>query len=174
MCLTLDRVPDTVGAVKRALLVLPMLVLVGCGGDEPAPAAAPRGPDLKAAYVAEATELCQAAKTKADALVTPTTAELFPPFVARSVALVTGAQTDLAALAPPPGDADQLRRRVLDPFAVLAEKATAYGAAIKAAGADQAKLLPLLTQAPKPDGIDLAYLRQYGLGVCADVIEDRS
>ena len=162
--------------MKRALLVLPVLVLVGCGGGggEPGPDAAPGGPDLKAAYVAEATEICQAAKTKADALVTPTTAEAFPPFVAQSVALVTGAQTDLAALTPPPAATDQLRRRVLDPFAVLAGKATAYGAEVKAAGADQAKLLPLLTQAPKPEGIDLAYLRQYGLGVCADVIEDRS
>ena len=161
--------------MKRALLVLPVLLLAGCSGDEPDPAAAPSaGPDLKAAYVAEATEVCQEAKTKADALVAPATAETFPPFVAQSVALVTGAQSQLAALTPPPADADQLRRKVLDPFKTLAEKATAYGAQVKAAGSDQAKLLPLLTQAPKPDGIDLAYLRQYGLGVCADVIEDRS
>jgi hypothetical protein len=160
----------------RALLLLPVLLLAGCGGADPAPAdAAPGGgPDLKAAYVAQATEVCRAAKTEADALVTPTTAEGFPPFVKRSVALVTKAQAALSALAPPPADQAQLRRKVLDPFAELAGRAAAYGAQVEAAGTDQAKLLPLLTQAPKADGIDLVFLRQYGLGVCADVVEARA
>ena len=162
--------------MMRALLVLPVLLLAGCGGDDPAldDAAPGGGPDLKTAYVTQATEVCQAAKTEADALVTPTTAEAFPPFVQQSVALVTRVQTALSALVPPPDDQAQLRSKVLDPFADLAERATAYGTQVEAAGTDQAKLLPLLTQAPKADGIDLVFLRQYGLGLCADVVEDRA
>ena len=160
------------GGMKRALVVLAVLLLAGCGGgDEPGTGG---GPDLRAAYVADASKVCQTAKAESDGLTTPTTAAAFPPFVAKSVALVTRAQRELSALTPPPADAEQLRSKVLDPFAALAEKATAYGAQVKAAGTDQAKLLPLLSQAPTAEGIDLPYLREYGLGVCADVLESRS
>jgi len=157
--------------MRCALPVLAVLLLAGCGGDQTDPGG---GPDLRAAYVADATKVCQAAKTESDGLMTPTTAEGFPPFVERSVALVTGAQRELSALTPPPADAEQLRSKVLDPFAALADRATAYGAQVKAAGTDQATLLPLLTQAPTAEGIDLAYLREYGLGVCADVLGSRN
>ena len=157
--------------MKRSLLVLPALLLLpACGGDE-APTGAGQTEDPKAAYVASASKVCQTAQKEADALTTPTTAEAIKPFVDSSLAIAQRAQTGLAALTPPPTDAARLISRVLDPFAALVVEGEAYAEKVAAAGNDGAKLLPLLSQQPTAKGIDLAFLRSYGLGVCADVID---
>ncbi|MCW2615738.1 MAG: hypothetical protein JWN08_2732 [Frankiales bacterium] len=147
--------------VKRLLLVLPLL-LTACGGG---------GDDAQDAYVAEATKVCEVAETDADALTSPTSAAGIKPFVDGTLAIATRAQGDLAALTPPPDDAAELEAKVLTPFAELVEEGKAYAAEVDAAGTDGAKLLALVAEQPSAEGIDLEYLRSYGLGVCADVID---
>ncbi len=149
--------------MKPALVVLPLLLLTACtsgGGDD----------DPKAAYVAQATKVCEVAKTDADALPRPTGAADLKSFVDNTVAIAKRAQGELAALTPPEADAAELRSKVLDPFAALVTEGEAYAKKVEAAGTDQAELLPLIAAQPKPDNIDLDYLRSYGLGVCADAI----
>lgn len=143
-----------------ALAVLSLLLLAGCGGN-----------DEKDAYVAEASKVCEVARTDADALTTPTTAAAIKPFVDTSLAIAVRAQAELAALTPPAEDRAELESKVLDPFAELVEQGRAYAAKVDAAGTDGAKLLALIAQQPSAEGIDLEYLRAYGLDACADVIE---
>ena len=147
--------------MKRALAVLPLLLLAACGGG---------GDDAKAGYVSQATKVCEVAKTDADALPRPTGATDLKAFVNNTVAIAKRAQGELAALTPPEPDASDLKSKVLDPFAELVTEGEAYAKKVDAAGTDQAKLLPLIAAQPKPDKIDLEYLRSYGLGVCADAI----
>lgn len=147
----------------RSLLVLPLLAVAACGGSDE--------PDAKAAYVTEAGRVCQVAKDDADALTTPTSASEIKPFVDNSLSIAKRAQGELAELTPPPEDAAELEAKVLDPFAALVAEGDAYAAKVDAAGTDGAKLLPLLSQRPTAEGIDLEFLRSYGLGVCADVLE---
>ena len=42
---------------------------------------------------------------------------------------------------------------------------------MRAAGTDQAKLLSLLSQRPTAEGIDVEFLRGYGLSSCAEAVE---
>ena len=42
---------------------------------------------------------------------------------------------------------------------------------VRAAGADQAKLLALLSERPTGKSIDVTYLREYGLDSCAEAVE---
>lgn len=75
-------------------------------------------------------------------------------------------------MTPPAEDAQALRTKVLGPFAALVEQGRAYAAKVTAAG-DGAKLLPRLAEQPTAEGIDLGYLRSYGLGTRADVIDPK-
>ena len=147
--------------MKRAVVVLPLLLLAACGGG---------GDDPKAAYVTQATKVCEVAKTDGDALPRPTGATDLKAFVDNTVAIAKRAQGELAALTPPEPDAAELKTKVLDPFAALVTEGEAYAKKVDAAGTNQAELLPLIAAQPKPDKIDLAFLRSYGLGVCADAI----
>ncbi len=149
--------------MKVSLAVLPLLLLTACGGGG-------GGDDPKAAYVAQATKVCEVAKTDADALPRPTGATDLKAFVDNTVAIAKRAQGELAALTPPEPDAAELTSKVLNPYAELVTAGEAYAKKVDAAGSDQAKLLPLLAARPTPDKIDLEYLRSYGLGVCADAI----
>lgn len=156
------------GRMRRALLVLPLLVLPACGGGGDG---GDGGDSAKAAYVAAAVKVCEVAKTDAAALKAPAAPADFKPFVDGNLAIATRARTELDALTPPPADADALRTKVLDPFAALVSDGEAFAAKVTAAGTDQAKLLPLLAQVPTAEGVDLEFLRSYGLGVCADVLD---
>lgn len=159
--------------MKRLLLVLPALLLAACGGSSVGDSGS-AAEDPKAAFVAAAGDVCSKAQADAEALTFPTTAEAIKPFVDGSLAIAKEAQTGLAALTPPPADEQQLRSKVLDPFEALVAEGEAYAAKVTAAGTDSAKLLPLLSEQPTAEGIDLAYLRSYGLGTCADVIDTSS
>ena len=151
--------------MKRALAVLPLLLLAACGGAD-------AGADAKTGYVGQATKVCEVAKTDADALPRPTGATDLKAFVDNTVAIAKRAQGELAALTPPTADAADLKSKVLDPFAELVAQGEAYAKKVDAAGSDQAKLLPLIAAKPTAAGIDLDYLRSYGLGVCADAIDN--
>ena len=149
-------------------LLLPVLVavLAGCsGGDDGAEQA-------KAAYVSQAQAVCDTAAAEFAELETPTAPDAFAPFVAQTLSIAETAQGELAALTPPELDAAELSTRVLDPFAELVEQGRDFAAEVEAAGSDGAALLPLLGQRPSAEGIDLEFLRGYGLQSCADAIDD--
>lgn len=151
------------------MLVLPLLLLAACSTET-----APSAPSPQQVYVAEAAKVCQVAKDDTDALTAPAAAAEIGPFVDDVLSIAKRAQGELAALIPPPADAAALKTKVLDPFAALVVEGDAFKAKVDAAGDDGAKLLPLLAEQPTADGVDLAFLRDYGLGVCADVLDTSS
>ena len=156
--------------MKRAallpLVALPLSVLAACGGGG-------GGDEAKGAYVAAAAGVCESAQKDSAALTRPKKPADLAPAANSTVAIAMRAQEALAALTPPPADAAELRTKVLDPFAALVTEGQAYAAQVTAAGTDQAKLLPLLGQQPTAQGVDLDFLRSYGLGVCADLLDAR-
>lgn len=152
--------------MRRRTLLLPVLLvsLAACSGDG--------DDDAKQAYLSQAQAVCDQAAADFAELQTPTAAAEFAPFVNDTLAIAEQAQTGLAGLTPPEADQEELQTRVLDPFATLVEQGRGFAAEVEAAGTDQAALLPLLSQRPSAAGIDLEYLRSYGLESCADAIDD--
>ncbi len=148
--------------MRRALALSAVLLLSACGGG---------GEDDKAAFVEQATAICSAAAEQNDALTFPSAAADFAPYADSVVELAEQAQSDLAGLELPEADAEDLRTRVLEPFADVVEEGRAFAADVRAAGEDQAALLPLLAQVPDAGEVDLEYLRSYGLDSCADVVD---
>lgn len=152
--------------MRRVLQALPVVVvltwLTACGGS---------GDDAKTAYVSEATNICEVAQTDVAALKSPASAAELKPFVDNSLGIAKRAHNELLQLTPPPADVAELKTKVLDPFTALITRSEAYAAKVTAAGSDPAKLLPLLSEGPKPDGIDLGFLRSYGLPTCADLLK---
>lgn len=151
--------------MKRALVLLPLLLLPACGGGDDG------GEDVKATYVAGATAVCEGAVEDFEALVTPTTPEGFAPYADSLVGILEEAHHELAALTPPEADKARLDEKVIDPLEKLVDEGKAYAAQVRAAGADQAKLLTLLSERPTGDTIDVGYLRSYGLSACAEAVE---
>jgi Tfp pilus assembly protein PilP len=151
---------------RRPLLLLPALTLLlavsGCGDD---------GADAKAAYVDQATAVCERAQSEFTSLPQPAAATDVAPFADETVSIAERAQRELAALTPPEDDRAELEQKVLDPFADLVGEAQAFADQVKAAGTDQAKLLPLLSSRPTTGDIDLEFLRSYGLETCAEAID---
>ena len=143
-----------------------MLVLgaAACSGspDEP--------PDLKPAYVEAATQICADADKQITALAPPAAPADMGPYVQSTVDVAADAQRELAALTPPPDDRAELESEVLAPLAQLVEDGEAFAARVTAAGTDQAALLALLPERPTAAGIDQEFLREYGLGSCADAL----
>ena len=148
--------------MRRALLLSTALLLAACGG----------GDDEKTAYVEQANSVCEDARAEFEALKVPTTPEGFAPYAEQLVAVVEKAQTELEALTPPADDRQELEDRVLIPLQGLVDEGKQYVEQVRDAGADQAKLLSLLSKRPTADDIDTEYLRDYGAGTCADAIED--
>lgn len=153
-------------AAPLTALVLALSACSG-GGDEPA---AQEEVDPKEAYVEQASDICTTADEDFAALTAPATPEEFGPFVTQTVGIAERAQTELAALTPPPEDRADLESKVLTPFAELVEQGKAWSAQVQAAGTDQAALLPLLGARPTSAGIDKEFLREYGLTSCADAV----
>ncbi len=152
--------------MKRALLLLPLLLLPACGGGDDTD-----GEDPKAAYVADATEVCEGAVEDFEALETPTTPEGFSPYADALVGILEEAHHELASLTPPEADQARLEEKVVNPLEKLVAEGKTYAASVKAAGADQAKLLALLSERPTGKTIDVGYLRSYGLSSCAEAVE---
>src|SRR5688572_17956860 len=151
---------------RAALLLLPLLLLPACGGDDGGD-----GEDVKAAYVSDATEVCEGAVEEFEALVTPTTPEGFAPYADSLVGILEDAHHELASLTPPEADKARLEEKVVAPLEKLVTEGKAYAAQVRAAGADQAKLLTLLSERPTGKTIDVGYLRSYGLSACAEAVE---
>lgn len=151
--------------MKRALVLLPLLLLPACGGGDDG------GEDVQATYVADATAVCEDAVEDFEALVTPTTPDGFAPYADSLVGILEEAHTELAALTPPEEDKARLDEKVVDPLEKLVAEGKAYAAQVRAAGADQGKLLALLSERPTGKTIDVGYLRSYGLSACAEAVE---
>lgn len=147
----------------RILLALPAaaLALTACSGGTD---------EAKTAYVDAASAVCSTASAEFAELPQPAAPADFAPFVQGTLTIAEQAQTGLSGLTPPEADRDELESRVLAPFADLIEEGRAFAAQVEAAGTDQVALLPLLAQRPTATGVDLDYLREYGLPVCADAI----
>lgn len=146
--------------MRRALLLTSGLLLVACGG----------GDDGKAAFVKEATAVCDRAGAETKQLKSPATAAEFAPYADAVVQIAEQAQQDLATLELPEADREELETRVLKPFADVVVEGQQFAEKVRAAGQDQAKLLPLLSEVPDAGEVDLDYLRDYGLKSCADAI----
>ena len=131
--------------MRRALLLSTALLLTACGGGE----------DEKAAYVKDATAVCEDAAAESEALKTPATPAEFAPYADGIVRIAKQAQADLAKLTPPEEDEADLRTKVLEPFADVVQEGEAFAKKVRAAGEDQAKLLPLLSQVPDAGAVDL-------------------
>ena len=153
--------------MTRRRLLLPVLALVmavsACGGND--------GAEEKQAYVDEATAVCERAQSAFTALPQPSSAAAFAPFADETVSIAERAQRELSALTPPEADRAELEAKVLDPFSDLVGEAEAFAEQVKAAGTDQAALLPLLSARPTTGDIDLEFLRSYGLETCAEAID---
>lgn len=147
--------------MRRALLLSTALLLTACGG----------GDDARAAYVEDATAVCEEAKTEFEALTVPTSPEGFAPYADQVVGIVEKAAAELGTLMAPEEDRAELQERVLDPLGGLVEEGRTYAEQVRAAGEDQAKLLSLLSQRPSAADVDTEFLRSYGLEECADAVE---
>lgn len=149
----------------RSRLLLPVIVLLltACGGG---------GEDAKADYVEQATAVCTDAKAKLDAEKRPAAVDGFAPFVQRVVEIAEEAEGKLLAIEPPEDDKAELEQKLLDPLSAQVEEGRQYAAKVEAAGTDQTKLLPLLGQIPGTGDIDLAYVEQYGLKACTELIPE--
>lgn len=145
---------------RRLLLPVLAVALVGCSGGDP-----------KEEYVSKANDICGEADDDFANLQQPSSVAGFAPFAEQTLAIAKKAQRELAALEPPEQDRAELEAKVLNPFAALVQEGEGFVEKIKAAGQDQAQLVALLPQRPDPSGIDLAFLRSYGLGTCADAIQ---
>ena len=150
--------------MRRALLLSGLLLVAACGG----------GDDEKAAYVEQASAVCERAAAESKALKAPAAPADFAPYAEELVRIAEQAQADLAELEPPADDRAELEERVLNPFADVVDEGREFAKKVRAAGDDQAKLLPLLGEVPDAGAVDLEYLRDYGLGTCADVISRES
>lgn len=142
-----------------------LMTLTACAGSGDGAA-----DSAKAAYVRDASAVCTQASAKVDALGTPSDAAGLAAAVDAVVAAGEQARDELAALTPPPADAQMLRSKVLEPFGQLVTQGRAFADKVQAAGSDSGALLPLLSQRPKGEGIDVEYLRGYGLTSCADLV----
>lgn len=145
-----------------APLVMTVLVLAACGGGE----------DAKAEYVEQASAVCSDAKAQLDAEERPAAVEGFAPYVDRVVEIAEQAEGKLLALEPPEDDKAELEQKLLDPLSAQVEEGRQYAAKVEDAGTDSAKLLPLLSQIPDTGDIDLAFVEQYGLKACTELIPE--
>jgi Tfp pilus assembly protein PilP len=146
--------------MRRALLLSTALLLTACGGGE----------DEKQAYVEQASAICEEAVTEFEGLTLPSTPEGFAPYADSVVAVLEKTEAELSALEPPTDDRAELEDKALDPLSRLVEEGKDYAEQVRAAGADQGKLLTLLSQRPSAADIDQEFLRSYGLEPCADAV----
>lgn len=145
--------------MKRALLLLPVLLLLpACGGGDAASA--------KEAFVVKAEAICAVAKADREKQVQPTSPTALAGYVDTLVGILEKAQLDLAVLELPADDSAALKAKVFDPLAADVAAGKAFAAKVTAAKGDGATILGLLGSRPKTT-IDLEYAKTYGLPTCA-------
>jgi hypothetical protein len=149
------------GGMKRALLLLPVLLLPACGGGDDA--------DPKAEFVAKAEAVCATAKAEREKNPQPTKLEALPAYVETLVGIAERAERDLRALELPEDDATDLRSELLDPFAADIRAGKEFSLQVNAAAGDGAKLLGLLAKRPKTT-VDIDFANSYGLPTCAAAV----
>lgn len=147
--------------MRRALLLVPFLLLPGCGGDDS---------DPKAEFVAAAEAICAEARADVEANTQPTDLAALDDYVDAIVRVLEQAEADLSALTLPEDDAAELEAKLLGPLEADVKVAQGFAAEVRAAGGNGVKLLPLLSKRPKTT-VDVAFARSYGLGSCADAAE---
>jgi hypothetical protein len=146
--------------MRPALLLSTVLLLAACGGE-----------DEKEAYVERANEICDNAIAQFEGLAVPTAPADFGDYADELVDAVERVQQDLTELPPPEEDRQELQERVLQPLSELVAEGRDFADRVQAAGGDQEQLLSLLSQRPTTEGIDVEYLREYGLDSCAEAVE---
>ena len=169
---------------RRALLAPAalLLVLTGCGGDEPsaapssaapssaAPSSAPAGdaPLSKADYVTAAEAVCTKAGTDGEAVPQPADPAGFAPYLQKTLDIAAGAVADLQALRPPAADAADLEAKFTGPLAQQVELFRPLVPLI-AEAAKAPDPATALDQVPTPETpkADDAYLSAYGMPTCA-------
>ena len=153
--------------MKSACVVLPLALVVACGGGSSAGAAE------KAAYLKKAEAICATANAQTENLKTPQAAADFAPYVARVVSFADAATASINALTLPSRDAADLRKKVLDPLKTQLAQAHEYAAQVAAANRakDEAALTRLTLNAPTGSKADLAWMRGYGFSECVDAAE---
>lgn len=147
--------------MTRALVLV--LLLAACGGGS-------GKTDPKAAYVAAAEAVCAKANTELAAAKKeqPTAVTAVPAYVHRLVEIARSNVKELTALAPPPGDAAQVKSKLLDPLAQQLADGDAFAAKVDAAAAkkDSAGLFRLVTNPPTTTRVDVAWMKSYGFTAC--------
>jgi hypothetical protein len=146
----------------RLLLPAVVLTLAACGGGE----------DARAEYVEQASAICSDAQAQLEAEERPAAVEGFAPYVDRVVEIAEEAEAELRALEPPEDDRAELEEKLLEPLSAQVEEGREYAAKVTAAGTDTSQLLPLLSQVPGTGDIDLAYVEEYGLSACTELIPE--
>src|SRR3712207_1942198 len=102
--------------MRRGLLLTTALLLTACGG----------GDDGKAAFVEDARAICDRAAEESKTLKTPTAPAEFAPYATSIVRIAEQAQKDLETLELPSDDADDLRSKVLEPYADVVAEGQAF------------------------------------------------
>jgi hypothetical protein len=150
--------------VKRAALLLPLVLVTACGGGTAKESAAKKN------YLAKAEAICAKANADTAALQTPQAAGDLAPYVAKVLAVADTASTAVDSLTPPPADAAELRKRVVNPLKSQLAEAHAYAAKVAAADKtkDEAALTQLTLNAPTGSKADLRWMRKYGFSACVD------
>ena len=148
---------------SRLLLPAAVLALAACGGG---------GEEERAEYVEQASAICSDAKAQLEAEQRPTAPAGFSPYVDRVVEIAEETEGKLLALEPPEDDRADLESKLLEPLSAQVEQGREFAAKVKEAGTDNAKLLPLLSQIPGTGDIDLAYVEEYGLSACTELIPE--
>ena len=149
--------------MRRLALVLPVVMVVACGGGT-------SGGLSKADYLKQAEAICANANDDQKAVKTPTAVTDLAPYVAKILALADSATKAIGALEPPKTDKADLDAKVLTPLKGQLAAGHVYSDQVAAAAAknDQAALIKLLSSPPSGSKADLAWMRSYGFVECVN------
>lgn len=147
--------------MNRLALVLPLVLVVACGGSS--------GPS-KADYIARAEAICKKANADVKALPFPTSTAAISDYAAKIVAVADETTTALGKLDQPAADKDDLEKKVLAPLRTQVSEGKEFAAKIKAAvdANDQKTLQQLVAKPPVGTEADLDWMRTYGFTQCVD------
>lgn len=157
--------------MRRALVVLALLVTPACGGGGGGGDA-----DAKQAYLEKAEAICTRANEAQAAEPSPNDAKSIAVYVRRLVTLAGDAAAELAALEPPEDDAAELDAKVVRPLQEQLAVARDYAKQVEdaAASGDSAAVLTLLGSAPTETKADLEFMREYGFTACVEAADTSS